>query len=89
MAEPVTWRILVADSTARYLQRQTAEVQKRIRERLQELQAGPLGRAKPLHGRSQWSLRVGGLRLLLEVDEGAHVITVVAAGPRGDVYKNR
>lgn len=87
MAEQPVWRILVADGTARYLQRQAAEMQQRVRERLMDLRAGPHGRAKRLHGRPQWSLRVGDLRLLLQVDEDDHIITVVGAGPRGDVYK--
>jgi mRNA-degrading endonuclease RelE of RelBE toxin-antitoxin system len=89
VAEPGSWRILVTDTAARYLQRQTADVQRRVRERLLELQAGPHGRAKPLHGRPQWSLRVGGMRLLLQVAEQARVVTVVGVGPRGDVYKDR
>ena len=42
---------------------------------------------KPLHGRPEWRLRVGRWRVLLRLDQAAHAIVAVDAGPRGDIYK--
>lgn len=87
MAGERQWRILVSDSATKYLERLTDSERERVRKRLIELVAGPHGRAKRLGGRPQWSLHIGGLRALLDVDESAKTINVAAIGPRGDVYK--
>ena len=41
-----------------------------------------------LKGRSGYRMRVGGLRLLFERDDEAHVIDVLRIAPRGGVYKH-
>ena len=42
---------------------------------------------KPLQGRDGYRLRVGQWRALFQRDDEELTILVVAAGPRGDVYK--
>lgn len=42
---------------------------------------------KPLHGRPEWSLRVGESRVLLRVEREERRLVVTRIGPRGDVYK--
>lgn len=42
---------------------------------------------KPLKGSPLWRLRVGGWRVLLEIDRGRLVIAALALGSRGDIYK--
>ena len=60
----------------------------RFTERLSVLSGGPgAGGSKPLHGRPEWSLRVGGFRVLFRVDERNRTIVVTAIGARGDIYK--
>ena len=81
------WRVLVSRPAGRYLQGLSEEERERVRLRLKALEAGPFGLAKRLQGRPQWSLRVGGLRVLLEVDVPTRTVVVLAAGPRGDIYK--
>jgi len=42
---------------------------------------------KPLKGRNEWRLRVGGWRVLLRIDNDKLLIVAVSVGTRGDVYK--
>jgi mRNA interferase RelE/StbE len=42
---------------------------------------------KPLRGRSDWRLRVGGWRILVRTDIDEKIIIVYELGARGDVYK--
>ena len=42
-----------------------------------------------LKGRSGYRMRVGGVRLLFERDDEAHVIDVLRIAPRGDAYKHQ
>ena len=41
----------------------------------------------PLRGRPGYRFRVGGVRLLFEREDEAHVIDVLRIAPRGDAYK--
>ena len=81
------WSVVVSRPAASYLQSLSGEERERVRLRLKALEAGPFGQATRLQVRPQWSLRVGGLRVLLEVDVPTRTVRVVAAGPRGDIYK--
>ncbi len=42
---------------------------------------------RPLRGRIDWRLRVGGWRVLLRMEESQKVIVAYDLGPRGDIYK--
>ena len=62
----------------------------RIEEAIDQLVKGPYEcglDVKPLRGRSEWRLRIGGRRILFLVDAGKITITVISVGPRGDAYK--
>ncbi len=83
-----TWTVIIAPSALKALGGLPAEEHRRIEKAVKGLRAGPrAGGGKPLHGRPQWSLRVGGWRILFRVDEGTRTIFVTAVGARGDVYK--
>lgn len=82
------WRLHTSPRTLKVLERLTPRDQARLRGALDRLLTEPerldLG---PLHGRPEWRLRVGRWRVLLRVDYGERAVSVVAVGPRGDVYK--
>ncbi|HEY8416176.1 MAG TPA: type II toxin-antitoxin system RelE/ParE family toxin [Thermaerobacter sp.] len=82
------WRLLIAPRAHTVLKRLPAPERKRFLEAFDRLAADPSSApAKPLQGRPEWRLRVGGWRALLRVDREAGTIVVVAIGPRGDIYK--
>ena len=82
---------------ARYLKRQEKRIQRRFREALDHLCAGPFPVDDPAHithlkGPFHCSYRYAlsrgrrGLRIKYDVNGEAHTITVYDLGPRGDVY---
>ncbi len=82
------WRVVILRPARRYLERLTRRDRERILEALDKLQQDPArAPVKPLEGRPEWSLRVGGRRVLLRVDRSARVLVVTEIAPRGDVYK--
>lgn len=82
------WQVFLSHRAETYLKRLRPSDQARFRQTIDGLETGPRAAgAKPLHGRPEWSLRVGDWRALLRVDESARAIVLLSIGPRGDVYK--
>jgi mRNA interferase RelE/StbE len=56
-----------------------------------DLLAAPRRVGKQLHRElvDSWSARRGAYRVVYEIDEGAHVVSVVAVEHRRDVYRQR
>jgi mRNA interferase RelE/StbE len=73
---------------ARTLERLTPAMRARIIKALESAAVNPL-RAKRLRGELEglFSLRVGEMRVVYEVDPDKMAMVVHAVGPRGDVYK--
>jgi mRNA-degrading endonuclease RelE of RelBE toxin-antitoxin system len=66
----------------------TPGTRERVLKALERVRGDPL-RAKRLRGELDglFSLRIGQVRVVYEVDPEAKVIVVHGIGPRGDVYK--
>lgn len=71
------------------LRKMPRNVRELIEAKLREYAAAPQqGRnVIKLEGRPGYRMRVGGWRLVFEVDNGALVIMVIKVAPRGEVYK--
>jgi mRNA interferase RelE/StbE len=81
------WQVIILQPARRYLERLPRKEQKRILNALQKLQEDPRQvLVKPLKGRPEWSLRVGGRRVLIMVDKKQKRLVITTIGPRGDVY---
>ncbi len=88
MAEGRPWTIVVLPRAATPMKRLPSTERTRITSAIDRLAFGPrAGGAKPLHGRDEWTLRVGERRVLFRIDESKRTIVVTAVGARGDVYK--
>jgi mRNA interferase RelE/StbE len=83
------WTVVIPTREERYLSRLPRRERERVVEALDRLQGNDTfsGHVKRLHGRPEWSLRVGPFRVLLRPDEQNRILVVVAIGSRGDVYK--
>jgi mRNA interferase RelE/StbE len=82
------WRVLLLRPARNYLECLTTQDRRRILDALENLVRDPQGtRIGKLRGRSEFSLHVGGWRVLLVPDKLAQVFVVTRIGPRGDVYK--
>jgi mRNA interferase RelE/StbE len=76
-----------ADKSLRRLPRDVAE---RIRSRLDDLAANPYAEhldVTKLHNRPGYRLRVGGWRVIYEIENDELIILVLRIGSRGEVYR--
>lgn len=81
------WQVVILRPARCYLEKLPRKEQERILNALQKLQENPQqAPVKPLKGRPEWSLRVGGRRVLIMVDREQRWFVVTTIGPRGDVY---
>ena len=73
---------------ARTLERLTPAMRARIIKALERVRPDPL-RGKKLRGELEglFSLRIGEMRAVYELDPDEMVMVVHAIGPRGDIYK--
>ena len=82
-----SWAVFLSPEVKKRLEKIPNPDRRRILTALDALSNGPSGDIKPLKGRSEWKLRIGGWRILLEVEEPGRKIRVASIGSRGDVYK--
>jgi mRNA interferase RelE/StbE len=85
------FRIVVHRRAARYLARLPADERTRLKSRLAQLREQPKQgddvRAMRGDWAGYWRLRIGSLRVIFWIDDGARTVFVDHIGPRGDVYK--
>lgn len=75
----------------RYYQRVDSNTAKRLNECFEDMSQNPFNalHVRPIHGRrGLYRYRVGGLRVLFNVDGEARIVNIVAIGPRGDIYSS-
>lgn len=84
------YRVRYKKSAIKGMAKMPREVRDRVEYAIQRLAEDPGDGSldvKPLQGRDGYRLRVGQWRALFQRDDEELTILVVAAGPRGDVYK--
>jgi len=82
------YNIVFGKDTARTLEKLQPKIQRRIIAALEKIRANPL-KGKRLRGGLEglFSLRVGEMRVVYEIDSVQQIIIVHGIGPRGDIYK--
>jgi mRNA interferase RelE/StbE len=82
------YEVVLSKEAAKTLERVTKQMQGRVVDALEKLKVTPFI-GKRLHGElgGLFSLRIGGLRAIYEVDSKQKQIVVYAIGSRGDIYK--
>lgn len=85
---PKAWQVVLLRQAKRYLEKLPENERERILDVLTAFQDSPeKASLKPLAGRTEWSLRVGSRRILLQIVQEQGKIFVTRIGSRGDVYK--
>jgi mRNA interferase RelE/StbE len=84
----VTYTVLILRRAQRELQGLPKENYERVREAIRGLAQNP----RPpgclaLTGRAGWRLRMGDYRVIYDIDDGQHTVTIVHIGHRRDVYR--
>ncbi len=81
---------LLSSEAARVLGKMPAQLRKRILDALKAIAEDPFANhvnVRKLQGRNGYRLRVGGWRVLYQLQDEEIVLIVVRIAPRGDVYK--
>ncbi len=81
------WRVRLSSAAAKALKKADRPTQERLSQKIDELAADPFAASKPLVNSDMRSARVGGLRILLRIDQGEVVVLVISIEPRGQVYR--
>jgi mRNA-degrading endonuclease RelE of RelBE toxin-antitoxin system len=79
--------IEITSTPRKYLEHLDKPTRERIHAKLREIAADPLSarHSKPLIGSHKRTARVGGYRILFEID--TTTLTVSDIGPRGQIYR--
>jgi mRNA interferase RelE/StbE len=82
------YKVAFSKEAARTLEKLTPQMQRRIITALEKIKANPL-KGKRLRGGLEglFSLRIGEMRVVYEIDSTKQVVVVHGIGPRGDIYK--
>lgn len=82
------YEVVLSRDAARTVEKVTPAMRGRIIAALERVKADPHS-GKRLQGELEglFSLRIGGMRAVYEVDAERKAIVVHAIGPRGDIYK--
>ena len=89
----MAWRVELADSAAKQLRKLDPQIAKRIltflRDRVAMLD-DPRSIGEALRGKDFgdfWKYRVGGWRIIADLEDGVMLITVIRIGNRREVYR--
>jgi mRNA interferase RelE/StbE len=84
------YKIIFKKEAAKSLNKIPRNVAKLIREKLEAIATNPYAdhpNAKKLQGRDGYRLRVGGWRVIYEIQNDQMAILVLRVAPRGEVYR--
>jgi len=84
------YRLVIKKSALKSLRRMPQKTAARMLTQLEKIAADPnryTGDWKRLAGSRYWRLRVGAYRAICELRDDELLLILLAAGPRGDVYK--
>ena len=84
----MTYAIAILRRAQRELQRLPHEDYERVREAIRALAQNPRPTGcLALTGRAGWRIRVGNYRVIYEINDVQHTVTILHIGHRRDVYR--
>lgn len=84
----MTYELLILRRAQKELADLPSDAYQRVRDAIRELARNPRpSGSRKLTGRDGWRLRVGDYRVLYDIDDVNHTITVLHVGHRRDVYR--
>ena len=82
------YTVYILRSAEKELDRLPSSIYRRINTKILSLEENPRPRgSKKLSGREQYRLRIGDYRVLYNIDDTKHAITIFAVGHRGEAYR--
>lgn len=88
MSEPA-WQLLIAGTAGRDIEALPEKYATAVLELAPAIAAEPRRLGRPLRFELEglWAARRGPYRIIYEIDEATHVVTVLAVGHRADIYR--
>jgi mRNA interferase RelE/StbE len=83
----MTYEIIFSDHALKQLKKLEKNVRERIISTLERIKIRPQAHVTKIVGDPGHRLRVGGYRVILDIDEGNLVILVIKIGHRKKIYK--
>ena len=85
----MNYALIVKPSAAKDIERLPATVQRRVLQRLAQIQANPglPGCAKLAGAPNTYRVRVGSWRIVYEIDDAQHIVYVTIVAHRREVYR--
>ena len=84
----MTYTIAILRRAQRELQRLPHEDYERVRDAIRALAQNPRPTGcLALRGRAGWRIRIGNYRVVYEINDVQHVVTILHVGHRRDVYR--
>ena len=83
------YEVRLARRAFNYYERVDRDTARRLEQCFDDLSQNPFtpGVVRPIRGRrGLYRYRVGGLRVIFSVERRERVVTVIAIGPRGDIF---
>ena len=81
------WKITISPEMVKRMEKIPNPERRRLLSAIDALHSGLSGDIRPLKGREEWRLRVGGWRILMNISEENREIILLSVGSRGDIYK--
>ena len=81
------WKITISPEMVKRMEKIPHPERRRLLSAIDALHSGLSGDIRPLKGREEWRLRVGGWRILMNISEENREIILLSVGSRGDIYK--
>lgn len=86
----MNYKIFILRRAQKELSKLSTEAYKRIKEAIWSLSQNPRPTGcKKLTGRQGWRIHIVDYRVIYEIDDLQHTVTVLHVGHRRDVYRNR
>ena len=84
------YSVIYTKAALKVLRKQPPQIAKRIKDSIDELAQAPQEseHVTKLQGREGYRLRVGGWRVIFDLENEQLIITVIKISPRGDAYKH-
>jgi len=84
----VSYRLLYGTQAAKEIEKLSGHVLRRVLQKISMLSEHPRPHGcEKLAGQGGWRLRVGGYRILYEVDDAQRRVVIYRVQPRGGVYR--
>jgi mRNA interferase RelE/StbE len=84
----MTYRVIIASSARREIDKLTTDIRQRIIARILSLEQEPrpIGVIKK-QGEDAYRIRVGDYRVIYSIEDAVKIVTVIKVGHRRDVYR--